>query len=126
MSDKDYEVGYGKPPVEHRFQKGHARGNRKGRRRGSVNLKTDLQAELAERVTLTENGRPIRLTKQRALIKSLIIKGIKGDDRAAGKALDLLLRLVGIDDPGDTEAPVSPEDQAILADYLARGENRND
>lgn len=126
MSGEDYEVGYGKPPMEHRFQKGHSRGNRKGRRRGSVNLKTDLQAELAERVTLTENGKPIRLTKQRALVKSLIIKGIKGDDRAAGKALDLLLRLVGMDDPGDTETEVSPEDQAILADYLARGRNGHD
>ncbi len=126
MSDKDYEVGYKKPPLEHRFQKGHRRGNRKGRVRGSVNLKTDLQAELAERVILTENGKPIRLTKQRALIKSMIINGIKGDDRAAGRALDLLLRVVGVDDPGDTEASLSAEDQAILTDYLARGGKRDD
>ena len=126
MSEEEYEVGYKKPPLEHRFQKGHKRGNRKGRVGGSVNLKTDLQAELSERVTLTENGKPIRLTKQRALVKSLIIKGIKGDDRAAGKALDLLLRLVGIDDPGDTQAPLGPEDQAILTDYLSRGRKGDD
>jgi hypothetical protein len=126
MSDKEYEVGYKKPPIEHRFQKGHKGGNRKGRAGGSVNLRTDLQAEMAERITLNENGKAIRLTKQRALVKSLIIKGIKGDDRAAGKALDLLLRLVGMDDPGDTQARFSPEDEAILTDYLARGRKGDD
>jgi hypothetical protein len=122
MSDdgKDYEVGYGKTPLHSRFQTGHTRGNRKGRKKGSVNLKTDLQAELAEKVTLTENGKKIRLTKQRALVKSLVVKGIKGDDRAAGKAFDLLLRLVGVDDPGDEIAPLSAEDQAILDAFLDR------
>jgi hypothetical protein len=118
--DKDYEVGYGKPPLHSRFQLGHQRGNRKGRKVGSTNLKSDLQAELSEKVTLTENGKKIRLTKQRALIKTMVIKGIKGDDRATAKAFDLLLKLFGIDDVSDAEMPMSPEDQAILDGFLKR------
>jgi len=122
----DYQVGYGKPPLHTRFQPGHAGGNRKGRPRGTTNLKTDLQAELAERITLTENGRKIRISKQRALVKALVVKGIKGDDRAAGKAFDLLLKLVGADDPGDVDAPIAPEDQAILDAFLQRQGGSND
>lgn len=118
--DKDYEVGYGKPPLHSRFQPGHSRGNRKGRKVGSTNLKTDLQAELAEKVTLSENGKPIRLTKQRALVKAMVLKGIKGDQRAATKAFDLLLKLVGVDDAGDADTPMAPEDQAILDAFLKR------
>jgi hypothetical protein len=122
MSDdgNDYEVGYGKPPLHGRFEKGHARGNKKGRKKGSVNLRTDLQAELAEMVTLTENGKKIRLTKQRALIKTTLIKGIKGDNCAAAKAFDLVLKYFGIDDVSDAETQIAPEDRAILDAFLKR------
>jgi len=38
-------VGYGNPPKESRFKKGQS-GNRRGRPKGSKNLKTDLTEEL--------------------------------------------------------------------------------
>jgi len=120
--DDSYEVGYKKPPLHSRFQKGHKRGNQAGRKKGSRNLKSDLQEELAELITLQEGGRKIRISKQRALVKALTVKGIKGDDRAAGKVLDLLLRLFGIDDPGDAETPLAEQDQAILDLYFPRKE----
>jgi len=118
-SDGNYEVGYKKPPVATRFQSGGL-GNRKGRGRSNRNLKTDLLAELAERVTLKEGGRSIRMTKQRALVKALVVKGIKGDDRAIGKALELLLRLVGNDDATADPSMLSDEDQAILDAFVRR------
>lgn len=117
---KDYEVGYGKPPRKTQFQPGHTGGNRKGRPRGSTNLKNDLRAELAELITLTENGKKIRVSKQRALIKALVVKGIKGDDRAGGKALELKVKLLGDEDVGSEVAPLSSNDRAILAAYLKR------
>ena len=56
-SDKkgDYEVGYGKPPRNTRFQKGQS-GNPSGRAPGNKNLKTLLIDTLNEPVVVTENG----------------------------------------------------------------------
>lgn len=123
MSEGDYEVGYGKPPVGTRFQPG-GRGNPKGRKKGSRNLKTDLMEELAERVTLKEGGRTVRLSKQRAMVKALVVKGIKGDERAIAKAFDLLLRLAGPNDQANDTTPLSAEDQAILDSFFERKKER--
>ena len=113
----EYEVGYKKPPVHTRFQLGN-KANRKGRVKGRRNLKSDLLDELGERITLTEGDRKVRISKQRALIKALIVKGIKGDPRATNAVLNLILR-VGGDDQQIAE-PLSEVDQAILDDFLNR------
>jgi hypothetical protein len=117
---QDYEVGYKKPPVATRFQTGDGRGNRKGRLKNSANFKTDLKEELAETITLKVNGRPQKMSKQRAMIKTLVINAIKGGDRAIGKTCDLQIRL-GLDDEQERAEALSPEDQAILDAVLNRG-----
>lgn len=117
MSD-DYEVGFGRPPIATRFQKGTS-GNRKGRPRGRRNLKSDIEAELGERIEIKAGGKTIRISKQRALVKALVVRGIKGDDRAISKAFDLLLKLVGNDDDKEDAMPLAAEDEAILDAFLA-------
>ena len=119
--DDDYEVGYGRPPRHSQFQKGHKRGNRGGRTKGSRNLKSDLLDEMAERITVNEGDRSIRISKQRALIKSLILRGIKGNDRAAARALELLARLTLADDEPDARTPLAEEDREILQRYREEG-----
>lgn len=115
----DYEVGYKKPPLHTRFQKDG--GSKKGRGgRTSRNLKTDLTDELAERITLKSNGKPVRLTQQRALVRSLVVNGIKGDTRATAKVFDLVLRLLGSDEKTDQADDISEQDQAILDSFLKR------
>ncbi|WP_371225363.1 DUF5681 domain-containing protein [Roseovarius sp. 2305UL8-3] len=123
MSGKDrhsYDVGYGKPPKSGQFQKGKS-GNPRGRPKGARGLKTDLKAELGERVTITENGRTRKLTKQQLMVKQLTAKAVKGDMRAISKLAELAISLLGPDD----EIPVStsrllPEDDAILQQFLER------
>jgi hypothetical protein len=113
----DYEVGYKKPPLHTRFGPGNP-GRGKGRPKGRRNLKTDLMDELGERITLNEGDRKVRISKQRALVKSLIFKGIKGDARATHAILNLLLR-IGSDDE-QTAEPLSEVDRLILDDFLDR------
>ena len=99
----DYEVGYGKPPRHGRFAKGQS-GNPRGRPKGTKNLKTDLSEELRERVLVREGGSTSHLSKQRALVKSLVTEAIQGDQRAASTVLNMMLRLLD-----DDEAPVAGE-----------------
>ena len=90
MPDNDYKVGYGRPPKHEQFKKGQS-GNPKGRKKGARGLKTDLKAELGERLAITENGKTKKLTKQQAMIKQLTAKALGGDMRAVRILTDLVL-----------------------------------
>lgn len=127
MSDDtpEYEVGYKKPPIATRFQRGKS-GNPKGRIKRVRNLKADLTDELAEMVTLKEKGRTIRISKQRALTKALVVRGLKGDSRATAKIFDLVHRLEG-SDPGQEHNPaLTADDVAILEAFIERMAARDD
>lgn len=113
------KVGYKSPPLHTRFQPGKS-GNPRGRGPGHLNLKTDLKQELAQHITLREGERQIRITKQRAVIKSTIAKAIKGDTRAQSKAFDLLIRILGIDEEQHGSEAVSVADEAILSAFIER------
>jgi hypothetical protein len=76
--DSTYEVGFGKPPKQSRFQKG-ASGNPKGRPKGKRNLVTVLQRTLQETVVIKENGMRRTVTKLEAAIKQLVDKAASGD-----------------------------------------------
>src|SRR5439155_1781990 len=54
--ERDYEVGYGKPPRHTRFGLGRS-GNPRGRPGGSKKLSTLLSEALKEPVIVVENGR---------------------------------------------------------------------
>lgn len=118
-------TGYKRPPVASRWKKGQS-GNPSGRKRGSLNLCTDLLAELSEVIQINEGGSARRITKQRALLKSLAARGIQGDARAANLILNLMIRILD-PDAGPTEpANVGAEDKAILDAYLALHLNEKD
>lgn len=115
----DEPVGYGRPPRKHQFKPGQS-GNPSGRPKRSLNLKTDLQAELRSRIKLTENGRQISLTRQQLILKQLVTKAAKGDVRAADQVIRLVAATIGLD-PADPKAKeLSEDDDAILRDFLER------
>lgn len=117
-------VGYKRPPVHTRFKPGQS-GNPRGRPQGRRNLKHDLEAELSERITLRDGDRTIRLTKQRALVKSTVARAIKGDPRAQAKAFELVLRAFGIDDEIRAAPVVDEKDSEIIAEFLARSKEQD-
>jgi hypothetical protein len=115
----DYRVGYWRPPLETRFQKGKS-GNPSGRPKGSRSVGAVIAAALLERVSVNENGRRRSITKLEAACKQLANKAAGGDQRAAKLIIELLHQSEVRDDARATTSAVTPEerratDQAVLA-----------
>ena len=76
--------------------------------------------ELQERVMVTEGGRQRPVSKQRALVKTMTSRALKGDSRAIALLADLAMRLLPQDDETTAAKPLSADDQAILEDFDLR------
>lgn len=114
---KQYEVGYRKPPKSTQFKPGQS-GNRKGRPKGRLNFVTELEDELAERLTVQENGVRKRISKQRALIKRLYQAAMDKDARAAMILFNMAKMI-----PGDDVRPpedLTEADRQILENFKRR------
>jgi hypothetical protein len=117
---EEYEagaVGYKHPPREHQFRRGQS-GNPSGRPKGARNFKSELREELSEVVTVRDGERDIQVSKQRALIKSLVAAAIEGNQRAAASVLAICVRMLA--DADDDEAIDSVEDRDIVEAFSKR------
>lgn len=122
--DYSYKVGYGRPPLDSRFQKGRS-GNPKGRPKGVRNLKTDLERELNETLRIREGDREYRTSKQAAMVKSLIARAIKGDTRATAAVFNLCLRLLDVTGASAAPEEISSKDQLLLENLIKRRLSKN-
>jgi hypothetical protein len=114
---KDYEVGYGKPPVHSRFRPGQS-GYPAGRRKGVRNLKTDVKRMLAMPVKVKEGGRTRTKSTQEAALLVLRERTLNANTRAFDRIIDLALRFNN--DEGGQAQQLTADDRAILAAYMAR------
>ena len=90
-------------------------GEGSGRQRGIRNLALDIRRSLEIPVTLSDKGRPRRVSTQEALILRLREKALKGDNRALETLLSLARTHNG-DEARDClgDETVALDDQAIL------------
>lgn len=115
----EYEVGYKKPPIHSRFKSG-ASGNPKGRRKNLVDLKDVVIRELNQKVRIREGDQELRVSKQAALIKSLMNRAIKGENQAVRDVLALMSRLIRLQDDDGNMDQLREEDLKILDGYMQR------
>jgi hypothetical protein len=114
---EDYDVGYGKPPKEHRFPPGKS-GNVKGRPPGRRNFKTILKEEMQEPITLTINGKTVTISTGQALIKHMKAAGFGGNLKAVMYLLD---KYFGLDaEEAPEEVPITSSDKALLDSFMRR------
>jgi hypothetical protein len=105
---KPYNVGYGRPPLETRFQPGQS-GNPKGRAKGSKNLSTLIEDALADMVTIKVDGRSRRVSKLQASFMQQANKAATGDARATKMMVELLMAANLRDAASVDVDPISPE-----------------
>ena len=85
---RNYEVGDRRPPKHSQFKPGVS-GNPKGRPKGSVNLRTRVSQQLRRIVTITRNGRPVKMRKGELIAIQIVDSAAKGDFKAALLAVRL-------------------------------------
>ena len=111
-SNKGDKVGYGRPPKHTRFKPGQS-GNPKGKAKGVRNVATDVQQTLNAMVRVNADGKPRKMSAQKAVIMRAVEKALKGDSRAAAQVLELMQRYNN-DAPPARKAATSADDQALL------------
>ena len=118
-SNHNPDVGYGRPPINTRFKKG-ASGNPTGRLKGVKNLKTDLQEELAELISVPHGKRGQQVTKQRLIIKALVVSAMRGDTKAAAAVFALCASVLEVGDGDDARNEPSPEEKEVIMRAVER------
>jgi hypothetical protein len=113
--ERDYEVGYKKPPKHSRFKKGQS-GDPAGRPRVGKDATTQLRAALDERVTVIENGRRVKISKLQAMLKQLANRAAQGDPRATQTVLRMQERdrQAELDRGLDNQPDANPQSRVVM------------
>jgi hypothetical protein len=117
-------VGYGKPPLHSRFQKGRS-GNPKGRPRGKKNMSTLLSTALNASIVVVANGRRKKITKREAIVTQLVNKSAAADLKATQIVLAMLRDLESQADGSADPAVFTEADQEIIRRIHARLRTEN-
>ena len=117
--ERDYEVGYGKPPRHTRFEPGRS-GNPRGRPPGAKNMKTLLSKALNELVVVTEPGGRRKVSKREAIVTQLVNRSAKADYKAIQILLGMLRDIGGDSDSQPADPTFTEADQQIIARIKAR------
>jgi hypothetical protein len=109
-SEKDENVGYGRPPIAPRFQKGQT-GNPTGRPKDRKSIGTIIRDELLRKIQVREGNHVRSMTTIEAVFKVNLNKALKGDHRAYAEVMGVATKL------GIFELP--PNEQNISYNHAA-------
>ena len=120
----DYEIGYRKPPKEHRFKPGN-KANPRGRTKGSKSKTLTIRQVLFEPIQVREGEQVKRMSALEAVIRKVRNKALSGDSKASLTIIGLAQK-EGLLTPEQNEVieeSLSDVDKAILADFQKRVRN---
>jgi hypothetical protein len=120
FEEKPYRVGYRRPPTQTQFKPGKS-GNPKGRGKKTPSFSDVTEHVLNENVELRIGDRVLRMSNRQALVRSAIRQALAGKPRLLS-VLPAIMRYESesLQGRGDANLNLAAEDEAILADFLAR------
>jgi hypothetical protein len=124
VADGDYEVGYGRPPTQHRFKPGQS-GNPGGRPKGARSFNSLLEEQLNATVSVNVGGKKRKISVLEALLKRLVQKGLSDGDARAIERLLSLAQQIDKNRPADA-LPTSADDMAVLHAFMRDLEGNRD
>src|SRR5262245_52816892 len=127
MNDANgYNIGYGRPPLATRFRKGRS-GNPTGRPRKIPDLASDLGRELTRTTEVMIKGQPRRVSRQRALVRTLVNEGLEGNLAALQLALTLSRQIFGAMAQNKIESDIDAGIEGVIEAEVQRrlGELQN-
>lgn len=114
----DYEVGYGRPPVQTRFKPGGV-GNPRGRPKSKKSVGQMLEDALMTKVKVEENGRTKTMSAQEFIIRNLVRAAARGEHRAIQMLFSLRERYKDSDQTVLDLGELAKDDREIIENYLA-------
>jgi hypothetical protein len=124
-AERPFRVGYGRPPAETRFKPGVS-GNPKGRSKKMPSFSDVTEQVLNERVEMRVGDQVLRMSNRQALVRSAIRQALAGKPRLL-TVLPAIIRYENetLQGRSDANSHLATEDEAILADFLARHKSAN-
>jgi hypothetical protein len=124
-----YEIGYGRPPKQHQFQRGKianpAGVNQHTSRSIARDMKLALERELNKQVKVRQGKRSATVRQTIAGMGKLVSQFVEGNPRAR-RDLILLCEKLGVELinrdalQGALDEALSAEDEALLAEFVKR------
>ena len=71
-------TGYKIPPKDTQFKPGKS-GNPKGRPKGRKNTYTELSEVLSQKISITMDGKPVKINKRTAILLQAVNRAVKGN-----------------------------------------------
>lgn len=121
-ADRNYDVGYGKPPKSNQFKPGWS-GNTAGRPKGHKSLKTIVTKVAQKKVTVRTAKGSKKMSAAQALVEKIMSNALSGNHKYTQTMLAMLNSAgLGADLADNIDAinaeRLSNEDEAILSRHL--------
>jgi hypothetical protein len=116
---RDFEVGYGRPPVATRFQRGNCC-NPRGRPKPPKTAGQLIDEAMNSKVRIVVEGKTKTMTKQQVIIHNLVNAAARGDSKAIHTLFALKTRYQDSSATAINPADLDASDRKILEEYLAK------
>jgi hypothetical protein len=116
MTDEDHIARYQRPPRKGWFKPGQS-GNRRGRPKGSKNIRTYVNEHLNKKIPIIESGKTREVPRAEAIAIQLVNQAAKGEPKGLAAVISLTREF----DAAVSELrPNVLADAAVLEDIIAR------
>jgi hypothetical protein len=112
-NNQNYEVGKAKPPKHTQWKKGHS-GNPSGKKKKEETLRDKLKSLLKEEIVLHQNGSPVAMQQDDAMLLAQVRKAINKGDTAAFKAIFEIAESKNTESAAPHNLKISTADIAVL------------